>query len=123
VTVELRRDRPGIGHFHLRIIRLIADGARHPTQIASRLHDFSGSENLRNVLRGLVVRGYLVQARGGVVSLTNKALEVLPTSVPQRWQTSNYVAMQAAPRRPGSDHSHLPSLAGGRKIYRGQAHA
>ena len=103
--------RPGLGPIHMRIIRLVADGVRHPKQISKSLTEFGGEGNLLLILGGLIKRGYLNQHRGHVYSLTNKAYDVLPRPEPAWWATTNYVPPKAPPRRPGSDHSYLPSVA------------
>ena len=108
---DVAKDKPGVGPIHARIIRLIRDGNRHPKQIAARLSDYAGQQNLKQVLGGLVARGYIAKGRGHVYTLTDKALEFLPKAQMHPWQLTTYKPPVAPPRRPGSDHSYIPSVA------------
>lgn len=109
MAYDLVRDKPSVGPLHYRVLRLISQGTRHTKSIHAAL---AGEGNARDILAGLAARGYVVQGRGGVFCLTDKGIGTLPRREPARWETSQYVAQTRAPRRPGSDHAHLPSLAG-----------
>jgi hypothetical protein len=111
---DVAKERPGIGAMHMRILHLISQGYRHPKAIAPRLTDYAGKKNVHTILRGLASRDYVREGRGGIFTLTSKASWLLPKAPLAAWQTTNYVPPARPPRRSGSDHSYLPSLAGDR---------
>lgn len=116
-------ERAGIGHVQYLILVAISQGVRDPRGIRARIATNAGGAGVEHSLEALARRGYIRRARGGGYYLESKAHEHLPDPSALIAATGHYVRPAAPPRRPGSDHSHIPSLAGGQRIYRNCASA
>ncbi len=111
-------ERAGIGHVQYLILVAISQGTRDPRGIRARITENAGDAGVEASLQVLQQRGYVRRARGGGYYLEAKAHEHLPDPSALIAATGHYVRPTAPPRRPGSDHGHLPSVAGGRLYYR-----
>jgi len=109
-------ERAGIGHVQYLILVAISQGIRDPKGIRARIADNAGDAGVEASLQVLQQRGYVRRARGGGYYLEAKAHEHLPDPSALIAATGHYVRPLAPPRRPGSDHSHIPSVAGGQRI-------
>lgn len=103
----------GVGPIQFAIIRAIADGAHSYATIRKQVAGKT-SIGFSDVILGLQRRGLLHQGRGRTFYLTKEAYAHLPRPDLLIISTGHYKPPVAPPRRPGSDHTHIPSVAAGK---------
>ena len=109
--------RPGIGPVAVSVIRLIHNGHNSGRKLVRRLMGSTAADQVQQIIDGMVADGYL-HRRASFYFLTEKSRQFAPgaNAAPV---TTPYRAPVAPPRRPGSDHSHIPSMAGGHEFQHG----
>ena len=114
---------PG-GAVELEILRAIGHGIVDAKRVARKVNHMLSAKWFPNVLGSMLARGLVYQVRAGdgrqqMVACTAEGLRKLPSAEPpwlEQWQP---LRRERVVRRPGSlDHLDLPSVAGGRLIYR-----
>lgn len=98
---------PGYGYLYQLVVSAIRNGQRTERQIAPTLKSHCGGIALKNLLRKMNERGFIIRNRYGW-TVTNKGLEYLPNK--GYTNTTVYKPPQAPPRRPGSSIEHIPSV-------------
>lgn len=113
--------KAGVGPLQFAILRAISCGWHDIASIRKHCGQKTAGENFNDVIVGMTQRGLINPGRGRMFFLTNEAYKHLPRADALIVATRHYTPAVAPPRRPGSDHSHIPSIAAGR-IYPYEAH-
>lgn len=102
----------GIGVAQHLVLVAISRGQHHGSELRHLLSQHMRGKAWLAMMTALANRDYVVRSRGDRYFLTNKGRAELPREQAP-FERGVYVAPKTPPRRPGSDHSHLPSVAAG----------
>jgi hypothetical protein len=107
----------GVGPLQFAILRAIRAGWHDSASIRKHLSAKTAVDNLADTLMGMVQRGLIFQGRGRMYYLESRGWAHLPKPGAELIErTGHYVVPPRPPRRPGSDHSHIPSIAAGKRM-------
>lgn len=101
----------------MRILRLLADEPRKLAALRSALSTTTAKSFTESAVEQLAQRG-LIALKWGRWQLTGAGRRALPIEGAAAEPMRPYTPPVAAPCRPGSDHSGIPSLMGGREVRR-----
>lgn len=105
--------RFGLGPLHVCVLVSISHGVHDVPTLKRRANFKVAGEPFDQMIEALILRGFVHRGRGALLYLTERGRSELPQVASV--DMGVYRPAPAPPRRPGSDHSHIPSVAGGRR--------
>lgn len=102
--------RFGLGPMHISVLTAISVGVHDiPSMMRHCNHKVAG-QAFHAMIESMIRRGLIHRGRGGMLYLTERGRNELPVAPVANMGV--YVPAAAPPRRPGSNHAHIPSRAG-----------